>query len=104
MQEPLDINFQIVDVLLGLGDRCGAAVFLVPAADSLLFFADGSLLGVNLRAGLALIRRLVPVHHELHPAGLSSAVLLGTVLPKVSPFPALAGHFVGVVEAHFGCR
>jgi hypothetical protein len=39
--------------------------------------------------------------YQFHTTGLTSAVFFSTVLSKVSPFPALAGHLVGIVEAHF---
>ncbi len=65
------------------------------------FLADGSLLGIDFGADLALGREGIAVHDQFHAAGLAGSVFFGTVLSKVAPLPALASHLVGIIKTHW---
>jgi len=104
--EALNLPLQLGDLLLrsfnGSATVVSALLLMLPSADTVLLLLNSAFLGVNLCAHLALLALGNGRHHEFHPTGLSSAVLLGAVLTEVSPLEVAALHLVLVVKAHVG--
>ena len=76
------------------------SIFPFPPLDTLLLLPDPIVLGLKFGAELALLLHLVGGHDEFHATRLAGPVLSGTMLAKVSPLEAVAGHLVLVVITH----
>lgn len=96
-----DLPFQLLDGLLGIGDRGLATALFLPALDALPLLLDSTPFRPKLLAQLAVFFHIIGHHDELHSACFAGSIFSGTMLSEITPFVAGAGHSVLVVVAHF---
>jgi hypothetical protein len=100
--EVIDLAIQVADDVLGGLDGGLAVSLALPSLDALDLLLAAAQFGRDLVADAAVLGAvLVAVHDELHTAGLTSAVLLGTVLAEGAPLVVAAAVKGLVKEAHF---
>lgn len=99
--EQVDLVLKRLDVADGLLDRrLVAAGLLAPAVVVVDVLCAAALLGLDLKAELALVLERLGLPDHLHAACFASAVLGLTVLLEVAPLPVAALVDVLLVEAH----
>ena len=76
------------------------AAFSLPASDRVLLIRFSPILNFKLLADTTFCTDVDVLHHKLHTAGLTNAMLLGAVLAERSPFEVAALVDLLVKEAH----
>jgi hypothetical protein len=92
----------IDDVLRSLNGRLSVlAAFPLPAPDTVFLFGFAVILDFQFVADSALCVDMDVLHHKLHAAGLTGAVLLSTMLAERPPLEVAALEDLLVKETHF---
>ncbi|KFY30005.1 hypothetical protein V494_08330 [Pseudogymnoascus sp. VKM F-4513 (FW-928)] len=100
--EVIDLAIEAADDVLGGLDGGLAVSLALPSLDAVDLLLAAAQFGRDLVTDAAVLGAvLVAVHDELHAAGLTGAVLLGTVLAEGAPLVVAAAVKSLVEEAHF---